>query len=333
MFSSSLTIYRKQREEYIVAKDLSFVHPELRQMAKMFPRLPFRRWNLRLIRWLSKLQPKAKQPDDIQVDNVWIQSQDPGHKIRLRVYRPRMIVTPAPVLVWMHGGGFFIGTPEQNDAFLFHLVQELSIVVVSIDYRLAPEHPFPTPLYDCYAALKWVQTHPQLLGIDSNRIAIGGESAGGGLAASLAQLAHDRGEIHPVFQLLVYPMLDDRTTLRTDMMDKEWIAWSIENNRLGWEVYLHQPCGLEKVPDYAVASRRADLTGLPPAWIGVGTLDLFYEEDLAYAQAQKRCNVSCEVLIVSGAFHAFDQFDPKLNVVQDFRKSQIAVLRTHLFPK
>jgi acetyl esterase/lipase len=323
----------KQREEYIVAKDLSFVDPELRQMAKMFPRLPFRRWNLRLIRWLSKLQPKAKQPDDIQVDDVWIQSQDPGHKIRLRVYRPRMIVTPAPVLVWMHGGGFFIGTPEQNDPFLFHLVQELSIVVVSIDYRLAPEHPFPTPLYDCYAALKWVQTHPELLGIDSNRIAIGGESAGGGLAASLAQLAHDRGEIHPVFQLLVYPMLDDRTTLRTDMMDKEWIAWSIENNRLGWEVYLHQPCGLEKVPDYAVASRRADLTGLPPAWIGVGTLDLFYEEDLAYAQAQKRCNVACEVLIVSGAFHGFDQFDPKLNVVQDFRKSQIAALRTHLFPK
>jgi hypothetical protein len=88
MFSSSVTIYRKQREEYIVAKDLSFVHPELRQMAKMFPRLPFRRWNLRLIRWLSKLQPKAKQPDDIQVDNVWIQSQDPGHNIRLRVYKP-----------------------------------------------------------------------------------------------------------------------------------------------------------------------------------------------------------------------------------------------------
>jgi acetyl esterase/lipase len=128
-------------------------------------------------------------------------------------------------------------------------------------------------------------------------------------------------------------MLDDRTTLRTDMMDKEWIAWSVENNRLGWESYLHQPCGLETVPEYAVASRRADLTGLPPAWIGVGTLDLFYEEVLAYAQELKRCNVDCVVQIVSGAFHGFDQFDPKLNVVQDFRKSQIAALRTHLFPK
>jgi acetyl esterase/lipase len=323
----------KQREEHIVAKDLSSVHPELRQMAKIFPELPFRRWNLRLMRWLSRLQPKAKRPNDIQVDDVLIQSQDPGHKIRLRVYRPNMIVTPAPVLVWMHGGGFFIGTPEQNDPYLFHLVQELASVVVSIDYRLAPEHPFPTSLYDCYTALQWVHRHAELLGIDTNRIAIGGESAGGGLAASLAQLAHDRGEVHPVFQLLVYPMLDDRTTLRTNMMDNDWIAWSVENNRLGWESYLHQPCGLETVPEYAVASRRADLTGLPPAWIGVGTLDLFYEEDLAYAQALQRCNVDCEVQIVSGAFHGFDQFDPKLNVVQEFRKSQIAALRTHLFPK
>jgi acetyl esterase/lipase len=323
----------KHREEYIVAKDLSSVHPELRQMAKIFPRLPFRRWNLRLIRRLSKLQPKAKRPNDIQVDDVLIQSQDQGHKIRLRVYKPRKIVKPAPGLVWMHGGGFFIGTPEQNDAFLFHLVEELAIMVVSIDYRLAPEYPFPTPLYDCYTALQWVHTHAEMLGMDTNRIAIGGESAGGGLAASLAQLAHDRSEVHPVFQLLVYPMLDDRTTLRTDMIDTEWIAWSIENNRLGWESYLHQPCGSEKIPAYAVASRRTDLTGLPPAWIGVGTLDLFYEEDLTYAQALKRCNVDCEVLIVSGAFHGFDQFDPKLNVVQEFRKSQIAALRTHLFPK
>jgi acetyl esterase/lipase len=129
--------------------------------------------------------------------------------------------------------GFFIGTPEQNDRYLFHLVQELAIVIVSIDYRLAPEHPFPTPLYDCYTALQWVHTHAEKLGIDPNRIAIGGESAGGGLAASLAQLAHDRGEIHPVFQLLVYPMLDDRTTLRTDMMDTEWIAWSNRKQPLG----------------------------------------------------------------------------------------------------
>jgi acetyl esterase/lipase len=222
----------KHREEYIVAKDLSSVHPELRQMAKIFPRLPFRRWNLRLIRRLSKLQPKAKRPNDIQVDDVLIQSQDQGHKIRLRVYKPRKIVKPAPGLVWMHGGGFFIGTPEQNDAFLFHLVEELAIMVVSIDYRLAPEYPFPTPLYDCYTALQWVHTHAEMLGMDTNRIAIGGESAGGGLAASLAQLAHDRSEVHPVFQLLVYPMLDDRTTLRTDMIDTEWIEnrWSFFNS-------------------------------------------------------------------------------------------------------
>jgi acetyl esterase/lipase len=313
-----------------MAKDISVVHPELRQMAKTFPLIPFRRWNISLFQWLARFQPKGKQPDDILIEEVYIQSQDPDHKIRLQVYKPKNLVTPSPVLVWMHGGGFFLGRPEQNDLYMFHLVQELGIVIVSVDYRLAPNHPFPTPLEDCYTALKWVHHHAELLKIDPNRMAIGGESAGGGLAATLAQLAHDRGEVHPAFQLLVYPMLDDRTALRTDRSNTEWLTWSIDNNRLGWEVYLNQRLGSDNVPSYSVASRRTDFAGLPPAWIGVGTLDLFYEEDLAYAQRLRNCGVDCETMVVSGAFHGFDQFDPKLNVVQDFRESQIGALRKHL---
>ena len=160
---------------------------------------------------------------------------------------------------------------------------------------------------------------------------MGGESAGGGLAASLAQLAHDRGEVQPVFQLLVYPMLDDRTVLREDINRAERLLWSPENNRLGWELYLSQPVSSAPLPPYAAAARRADLSGLPPAWIGVGTLDLFYEEDLAYAQRLKDSGVACETAVVPGAFHGFDQFGARFQVVRDFREAQVNALRKFLF--
>ncbi len=145
----------------------------------------------------------------------------------------------------------------------------------------APKHPFPIGLENSYSALKWVVSHSQRLGIDTKRIAIGGASAGGGLAAALVQLAHDRQEIKPVFQLLVYPMLDDRTVLRLDVDDSNNIPWNQKSNRFGWESYLGKKCGAEDVPEYSVPARRKDLTGLPQAWIGVGTVDIFHDEDVA----------------------------------------------------
>jgi len=212
------------------------------------------------------------------------------------------------------------------------MVQALGIMVVSVDYRLAPRHPFPTPLDDCYAALKWVHSSAKALGIDPQRIAIGGESAGGGLAASLVQLAHDRGEIHPIFQLLIYPMLDDKSTLRTDLSHVDLHTWTQANNRFGWESYLDQACGSDNLPPYAVPSQREDFKGFPPTWIGVGTLDLFHDEDVAYTQKLKTAGVDCELVTITGAFHGFDQFDHDLPVVQAFRESQIEALRKHLFP-
>jgi acetyl esterase/lipase len=313
-----------------MARDLTPVHPELRQRAEKFPRIPFNRWSVRLFQWLTRLQPKVKVPDGIHVEQTYIQSEDQTHKIRLRIYKPRAMRPASAVLLWMHGGGLIIGSPELNDRHLFHLVQELGIVVVSVDYRLAPQHPFPMPLDDCYAALKWVHANGKVLGIDPNRIAIGGESAGGGLAASLVQLAHDQGEIHPIFQLLIYPMLDDKSALLTDVPHTELLTWTQKNNRFGWESYLGQACGSENIPPYAVPARREDLTGFPPTWIGVGTLDLFYDEDVAYAQKLQRFGVECEQFIIPGAFHVFDQFDHDLPVVQGFQQAQIAALRKHL---
>jgi acetyl esterase/lipase len=177
-----------------------------------------------------------------------------------------------------------------------------------------------------------VESHSQPRGFDAKRIAIGGASAGGGLAAALVQLAHDRQEIKPVFQLLVYPMLDDRTVLRAEIDDSNNFTWSQENNRFGWESYLGKKCGADDVPAYSVPARRADLSGLPPAWIGVGTLDVFHDEDVAYAQRLKECGVECEIYIAPQAFHGFDKLGPQLSIVQEFQQSQITALKKYLFP-
>ena len=311
---------------------ISDVHPELQAGAAKTPQITFNAWTLWSIRFLTKLLPSPKVPGDIVIENTFIPVPNSKKQMRLRIYRPKSITSPTPVLVWLHGGGYIIGTPEIGEAACTEYVRELGIVAVSVDYRLAPDHPFPTSLEDSYAALKWVVSHAQQLGIDATRIAIGGESAGSGLAAALVQLAVDRQEIKPVFQLLVYPMLDDRTTTRTDMASKGYFAWNQASNHFGWKSYLGKNPGAVDLPAYAAPSRRADLSGLPPAWIGVGTLDLFHDEDVAYAQRLKECAVECELVVVPGAFHGFDLMAAEAPVVRDFRKSQIAALKRYLFP-
>jgi len=309
----------------------SKVHPELQAIVKKSPSISFSRMNLWLFQLLMSVMPAPKTPTDILVENIFIPGQDDRTKIRLRIYKPKSMPAPIPVLLWLHGGGYIIGNPEMDDHACAQYVREAGILVVSVDYRYAPQHPFPAGLEDAYATLKWLDSHAQDIGIDPKRIAIGGASAGGGLAAALIQLAHDRQEIKPVFQLLVYPMLDDRTVLRADIDDSNSPTWSQKSNRFGWESYLGKKCGAENVPVYSVPARRAELSGLPQAWIGVGSVDVFHDEDVAYAQRLKECGVECELIIVPGAFHGFDIFDPQLPIVQNFQKSQIAALKKYLF--
>jgi len=314
-----------------VKKELSTIHPELQTIARKLPAITYSRKNLWLMNWVMRLRPAPKMPADIVIKNVFIPAQTDQARIRLRIYQSRSRTASTSALLWLHGGGYVLGNPEQDDECCAQYGRELGITVVSVDYRYAPKYPFPIGLEDSYAALAWVAAQTQSLSIDAQHIAIGGASAGGGLAAALAQLAHDRQEINPVFQLLVYPMLDDRTVLRSDLSDKTYLAWDQKSNRFGWESYLGQPCGGEDLPAYAVPARREDLSGLPPAWLGVGTQDLFYDENVAYTQRLKACAVPCEIEIVPGAFHGFDVFDPKLSLVQAFRRSQIAALRKYLF--
>ena len=219
-----------------------------------------------------------------------------------------------------------IGTAEMDDHLCAQFSNRLGITVASVEYRLAPEHPYPAAVQDCYSALTWLAGLP---GADPGRVAIGGASAGGGLAAALALWARDRGvsgrAVTPAFQLLVYPMLDDRSWMAAD--NPNYRLWNPRANRFGWTAYLG-----DADPQVAVPARRGDLSGLPPAWIGVGTNDLFHDEDLAYAERLTAAGVPCEVEVVPGAFHDFDLWASKSPVAQRFFNSQCEMLRAALAP-
>lgn len=305
------------------------VHPELRHLVSRIPSFSVTPRNLWFWRLLTNLHRPPKPPQDVRVENMFIPGRERNTRIRLRIYKPALNSGLLPALIWFHGGGYLFGRPELDDDLCSQFVREAGILVASVDYRCAPDHPFPTALEEGYTALQWVHSHGRQLGVD-NRLAIGGTSAGGGLAASLVQLAHDRKEIPIQAQILVYPMLDDRTVLRTDI-ESGFLTWSQASNRFGWESYLGVRCGSDDIPAYAVPARRADLSGLPPAWMGVGTLDLFHDEDVVYARRLKQAGGECELCIVPGAFHGFDVVGANVPLVENFRQSQITALRKYLF--
>lgn len=283
------------------------IHPDLRRVARFAPSAAVRPWTVRLLRRIPLRGVRA--------DGVDVVTLPSGAGARL--YRPAAATAGTPALLWIHGGGYMIGSPEQDDAMCRRFVERLGIVVAAVRYRLAPEHPYPAALDDCVEVLGWLAGLP---GIDATRIAIGGASAGGGLAAALALRARERGEVKPVLQLLSYPMLDDRTV--DESLDRPGFRlWNARSNRLGWQSYLG---GAD--PGVAVPARREDLAGLAPAWIGVGTLDLFHAEDLAYAARLNAAGVHCEVCEVAGAFHGFDGLAPHTAVSRQYFDSKCSAL-------
>ena len=209
------------------------------------------------------------------------------------------------------------------------LAEELSCVIVSVDYRLAPETVFPGAIEDCYAGLAWTFAHAVDLNIDPARIGVMGESAGGGLAAALALLARDRGEYALAFQLLTYPMIDDRTCVRDANPVTGEFVWIPQSNRFGWTSLLGQEPGGEGVSSYAAAARATDLAGLPPTWMMTGALDLFLDEDIDYAQRLIAAGVPTEFHIYPGAFHGFDIW-PDAKVSAQARRDRVDALRRFL---
>lgn len=289
-------------------------HPDLRKVARFAPRSLVGPKSLKVIRKLSAVIQRGGSGKG-DVETLILRSG-----VGVRLHRPTGVSQPGPALLWMHGGGYIIGTAQQDDELCRRFVRELGVTVAAVDYRLAPEHPYPAPLEDCYAALTWLSALPA---VDPARVAIGGASAGGGLAAALALLARDRGEVKPTLQLLAYPMLDDRSGSTAE--NPNYRLWGPKSNRFGWAAYLGNAD-----PKVAVPARHDDLSGLPPAWIGVGTNDLFHDEDLAYAARLTAAGVPCHIETVPGAFHGFDLIVPKASVSKAFFASQCASLRSAL---
>jgi acetyl esterase/lipase len=211
-----------------------------------------------------------------------------------------------------------------------HLVRVGQCVVASVEYRLAPEHPFPAPVEDCYAALKWLSARSAELGVNRSRIAVGGASAGGGLAAGLALLTRDRAEVEVTFQLLIYPMIDDRNVAPASETVPDTFVWTRENNRMGWRAYLGREPGGADVSPYAAAARATDLTGLPPAYIPVGDLDLFLDENITYAQRLLAAGVPTELHVYPGAFHGFNGFVPSAEISRRFNADRDSALKRML---
>jgi len=308
-----------------VANPYSLVDPEFLPALKQFPAVDLSAEIVRKFRQSPSMPPlpgPAPQPVERHIPGP------PGApEVRLWVADPAPAEKSKPVLLHMHGGGFMMPDPWLLPQ-LQGIATDCHCVVVSVDYRLAPETRYPGSLEDNYAALKWVHAHAAELGIDRSRIAVGGESAGGGHAASLAIHARDRNEVPIVFQLLIYPGLDDRTgSTRPAPPAVGHFMWNASANRLAWSSLLGVPAGSSKVPVAAVPARVASVAGLPPAWIGVGSIDLFVEEDMEYARRLVHAGVATELLVVRGAFHGFDLLVPDAEVSQQFSASWKSALR------
>jgi acetyl esterase/lipase len=298
----------------LTVRDNGF-HPELRSLARFVPRTLFTPRTFRVMRPLvsAALFGAAKDAEALILPS--------GNSVRLHI--PVDQDGPSPALLWMHGGAYLSGHPQHTDGLCHRFSRKLGITVAAPSYRFAPEHPYPAALEDCYAALQWLASLPA---VDPARIAVGGDSAGGGLAAALAFMARDRGEISLALQLLNYPMLDDRAVAKRSAA-RRYRMWNERSNRFAWAAYLG-----DADPEVAVPARRTDLAGLPRAWLGVGTEDLFYDEIRNYAQRLRDANVPCHLEVAKGAFHTFDFLAPRTSVARAYFASQCEALRTAFAP-
>lgn len=297
------------------------IHPDFRKVMSRIPSIPFHSpILLPILRFLTRLPPSGKPMAGIIV------SEQKLNIATVRIYQPEGESSGAGLL-WIHGGGMIVGSTANNERECSQYAKELKLVVVSVEYRLAPQHPFPCALDDCYEAWLWMQKSASTLGIAPDRIVISGQSAGGGLAASLAQKIADEGGVQPAGQALFCPMLDDRTAARRELDDIKHRLWNNKNNRGAWGWYLGHTPGGENIAEYAAPARRENLAGLPPAWIGVGDVDLFYEEDCLYAARLNEAGVKCHFEVAPGGPHSFELFFPESPVTRKFMDSNYRFLR------
>ncbi|MEV0314365.1 alpha/beta hydrolase [Nonomuraea fuscirosea] len=280
---------------------------------------------------ITAMMAAAPLPETgVTVEDRTVPGPEGQPDVRLRIYQPPEPGEDRPALYWIHGGGMIIGAPEMDDAMMIGYVERLGVVGVSVDYRLAPDHPHPAPVEDCYAGLAWTAKNAAELGIDPARVIVGGASAGGGLAAATVLLARDRGGPEILFQLLVYPMLDDRNSTPSSHEFTDAVIWDRGANLFGWTALLGDRMGTDDVPPYAAPARATDLSGLPPAFVDVGELEVFRDECFDYALRLVRAGVSTEFHLNPGAFHGSEMMVPDATISVRTREAREAALRRAL---
>jgi len=303
------------------------VDPALTLLAD-HPGFPFEQVEIAKLRaMMAEMAPaRAAPPDDVAVSEATAAGRGGGPDVRLVITQPKQPGTGRPGILHVHGGGYVMGAPEMTGETDARYAQELDAVCVSVDYRLAPETPFPGPLEDCYAGLAWLFAHADELGVDKTRIVVSGESAGGGLAAALVLMARDHGEYPIAYQHLVFPMLDDRTVTHEDPSPFfGQFLWTPAANRFGWTSLLGQAPGGPDIPYLAAPARASDLSRLPPTFMACGALDLFLEEDIDYARRMMRAGVPVEMHIYPGAPHGF-MLVPDADVSRQFGRDSMTAL-------
>jgi triacylglycerol lipase len=307
-FVRRLIVGERNMKEDVPMNPFDLIDPELRDNPYLQQSSALTGEVLPMARTMFAEMGEIAQPDYAGLKERSIHIDGPAGPSSLRLYivEGPKAATPRPLLYHVHGGGYVMGKPEIWRPALLALAASMDITIVSVDYRLAPEFPYPAPIEDCYAGLKWAFDHADDLGIDTARIAVAGESAGGGLAAALCLLARDRGEVPICFQRLIYPMLDDRTCTLDDPHPYTGnFMWSPGSNAFGWKSLLGAEPGGDGVSPYAAPARAEDLRGLPPTYIDCGALDLFLEENLEFARRLTRAGVPVELHIYPGAYHGF----------------------------
>lgn len=312
---------------------LHLVDPDLRRMLDMWPTVALSAERLAELRDAERQLPLPPVSENgVTRRNVSVPGPADAPEVPLLIYTPPG-TGPFPCVYHVHGGGFVGGAAALLEWAHRPLAAQLGCVIVSVDYRLAPETTFPGNIEDCYAGLAWTFAHAADLAVDPARIGVMGESAGGGLAAALALLARDRGDYRLAFQCLTYPMLDDRTcTLAEPHPFTGEFIWTPGNNRFGWAALLGAEPGGAGVSPYAAPARAPDLAGLPPTFIATGALDLFLDEDLDYARRLLRAGVPTELHVYPGAFHGFDLV-PAGPIAAAAHADRLAALKRALAPR
>ncbi len=303
--------------------NLDAIDPELLSGLEALPDLTITRDNVHQVRELLASMPQPETPATLTVTRHAVPAD--GREVEVLELR-RSADAMRPALLWIHGGGYLLGTAD--DTFSKDFAQTIDCAVFSVEYRLAPEHPFPAGMEDCHAALDWLVQNAADLDVDPERIAIGGASAGGGMAAGLALLNRERLN-HPLaLQLLLYPMIDNLHDTPSGRFANHPV-WKRETSFNAWEMYLDGTPGASASP-FAAPARAEDLAGLPPAYVCVGSVDLFRDENIDYARRLHAADVPCELAVLAGLYHGGDNFVPQAAVSQRLRRGVIGALAQRL---